>query len=35
MGRIEKLPYKCGNLPNSTGTYSNNIYIEPFESTYL
>ena len=26
MGRIEKLPYNCGDSTNSTVAYSNNIY---------
>ena len=26
MGRIDNLPYKCGNLPNHTVAYGNNIY---------
>ena len=26
MAIIDKLPYKCGNLPNHTATFGNNIY---------
>ena len=26
LGRMSKLSYKCGSLPNRTVTYSNNIY---------
>ena len=33
LGRIEKLPYKCGNLLNLTVTYGNTIY--PMFRKYL